>query len=118
MENGFSMKRRWMAETEEAEDGRKGIYESTVLIETPTRVPCWQVFEPVWIRGPLMASLGFSVRAEIAHRSQRRFPSLGVGSKNIFQSRTRQGSHKPVHFDSVNPKNRRPLERQYRKKRE
>ena len=40
-----------------------------------------------------MVSLGFSVHAEPAHQNQREFPfCCSVGSKNIFQSRARQGS--------------------------
>ena len=38
--------------------------------EDPYQVPCWKVFEPDSSSGCRIVSLGFSVRAEIAHRNQ------------------------------------------------
>jgi len=42
---------------------------------TPAAMPCCQVFEPGVQSGHRLASSGFSVQAELAHRSQGRFPS-------------------------------------------
>ena len=51
---------------------REGVMKSSG--GTPTIVPCWQAFEPKVQSGRLVASLGFSERAEHAHRNQGRFP--------------------------------------------
>ena len=43
---------------------------------TPATMPCWEVFEPVLVQvGTGVASLGFSVQAEPAHRSEKWHPT-------------------------------------------
>ena len=51
---------------------------------TPARVPCWQVFEPKVQGGRLVASSGFSVRAEHAHQNQRKLPSTKCWVKALL----------------------------------
>ncbi len=58
----------------------------------PPLCRCCKAFEPYLEGGRYVASLGFSVRAEPAHRNQGNHPMFStVGSKSFFQSRTRQG---------------------------
>ena len=46
-------------------------------------MPCWQIFEPRAQRGGHVESLGFSVRAEPAHRNQGQLPSNEVLGQRV-----------------------------------
>ena len=60
---------------------------------TPTLVPCWQVFDPYTKGGRSVVSLGHSARTDQHTKTSESSRLISVGSKNVFQSRARQGKH-------------------------
>ena len=78
---------------------------NSAFTEPPATMPCCQVFEPLIQSGYLLISLGFSVRAEHAHRKQGRLPSNKMLGQRI-SSNHEHGRGKTFHTDMYSPAKR------------
>jgi len=63
---------------------------------TPAKMPCCQVFEPMVQSGHRLASLGFSAFSEHAHRNQGRLPFSKLLGQRILPITNMAGATPPA----------------------